>query len=113
VGFTNFYRPAETGEPVLETLNREEVERMFELAFQQELSFFADRASQDPNSKRESIELAKDHDAMKNDLMTKLGFVDASIKKVDITPRFQGYHYLFNTRDETPADCVSRVRSWC
>jgi len=113
-GFTDFYRPAKTGEPVLETLHRDEVEQIFESAFQQELSFFAARASEDPNSKREYTWLAnaKNHDEMKNGLMTKLGFGDAGIKKVDITPRFQGYHYLFNTRDETPAECVSRIRSW-
>ncbi len=112
MGFTDFYRPAEKGESVLETLHRSEVEQMFETAFQQDLAFWAARASKDPNSKQEYAELAKAHDKMKQDLMMELGFVDAGVEKVDITPRFQGYDYLFNTKDMKPSDAVDLIRAW-
>ena len=62
--------------------------------------------------KKECEKARKEHDEMKDRLMTGLGFSDAGVDSVGITSKFQGIQHVFNTKISKPADSVGFIRSW-
>lgn len=111
--FAELYRPAQEGEQVLEVLNWTEVEQIFDTAFAETISFLEARRGGfgdigDIDEYR--IELINRHDQMKTDFMTSLGFVDASIQEMGITPRVQHFDFLFNTKEMSPSASAAVIQ---
>jgi len=110
--FCDFYRPAERGETVLDTLHRSEVEQAFEHAFKQQADFLLKQVQEPTTADNEHTDLVKKHDDMKAEIMKKLGFSDPSVMDVDITTSRQGIDYLFRTNVMTPSESSAIIQEW-
>ncbi len=105
--FIQFYKPAEDGDTAIDTLHRELIDSAFESAFKQEIGYWFERASIDPLAAKRYDMLTADHDKMKREVMTSLGFSHSDIVKVKITPKFKGFDYLFNTHVMKPQETTA------
>lgn len=117
--FCDFYRPAKDGETVLDTLHRAEVERIFEEAFQQQTDYFLSEARKQPphppllpTADERYSRLMQEHDSLKMDMLTKLGFTDPGVTEVKITPSRKSIDYLFRTNVMQPADSARVIVEW-
>ena len=118
-GFCDFYKPAEPGDTVIDTLHREEIESAFEDAFKQQAEFLLEKASEHPphppllpSGDERYSSFMQDHDKTKKEIMTKLGFSEASVTEVNITTSRKTIDYLFNTHVMKPHESSAIIRAW-
>ncbi len=104
--FAKLYTSAKPGDTVLEHLTRSQVEETFETAFQLTIDYFS---LHDP---KECAAIRSKHDINKKKLLDRLGFDDPKVTEVAITPKFKGYHYLFDPRILKPIESARIIYSW-
>ncbi len=109
--FIQFYQPAEDEDTVIDTLNREQVELAFASAYKQEITYWGERASIDPRAAERHAILTADHDQLKKEIMTSLGFSHLSVIEIKITPKFKGFDYLFNTHVMKPHEATAIIQA--
>lgn len=110
--FIQFYKPAEDGDTIIDTLHREQVELAFESAYKQEVAYWGERASIDPHAGERQEMLLRDHDKLKGKITANLGFSHLGVTEVNITPKFKGFDYLFNTHVMKPQEAAAIIRAW-
>jgi chloramphenicol 3-O-phosphotransferase len=104
--FCDFYKKAEPGDTILDTLYREEVEKVFEDAFTQQAKHL------ETEDTKAFADFLHQHDALKKSLLEKLWFSDTNTTKVDIAHCRKGISYLFNTVVMKPAESAQIIHEW-
>ena len=112
--FCDFFRPAERGETIIDTVRRDQVEAAYASAFNQSVDFFKRQASTNPRDAENLAELteAGAFDRKKQEILEKLGFTDPSVVEVPLTAKYKSYNYLFRTNVMLPPESSAINRAW-
>lgn len=118
--FPGFYRPAEEGDAIIDTLHRngaDGVEEAFESAFQQRIAMLQpDLAKDTPEEigrkEKEIATLVSDHDDWKAHILNSLGFSEG-VTEVPITLKNKRIDRIFNTHvHKDPREITAIIRAW-
>lgn len=108
---SDFYKPAKSGDTIIDTYQRADIEKALESAFKQEKEFLK-RSPLDPEANKKFDKLEKYFAETKERILTNLGFTTPAITQVNITPKHKGINYLFNTHvleSAQAADIIEEV----
>lgn len=107
IQYSEIFRKANPGDTIVETLTLKDAIEAFDTAWNGEVEI-----EQKRNPQR-VYELYKSYSIQKEEFLVSLGFIDNSVEKVGLTPRFQRVDYLINTEELKPDESADLLtKNW-
>jgi hypothetical protein len=107
IQFCNFFRPAKSGDTVIDTYHREDVEKALQSAYEQHKDFLRRQLPLSKASK-DIEEFEKTYPKQKKEILEKLGFRQG-VDVVNITPSHKNINLLFFTHCYRPEESAQKI----